>query len=89
MAESINALLAGMADIVSKVKTAAGEVYRGSQEISEGNTNLSQRTEEQASSQSARSCGSCGRRRRRLAGVSGRQSYWSIFPCTISLVRPV
>jgi methyl-accepting chemotaxis protein len=50
MSESINALLANMADIVGKVKQASEEVYRGAEEISQGNINLSQRTEEQASS---------------------------------------
>jgi methyl-accepting chemotaxis protein len=50
MAESINELLAGMADIVGKVKGAATEVHRGAEEISSGNANLSQRTEQQSSS---------------------------------------
>ena len=50
MAESINGLLASMADVVSKVKTAAVEVNRGADEISSGNANLSQRTEQQSSS---------------------------------------
>ena len=50
MADSINALLGGMSDVVSKVKAAANEVYLGADEISQGNSNLSQRTEEQASS---------------------------------------
>ena len=50
MADSINALLGAMSDIVSKVKTAANEVSLGADEISQGSTNLSQRTEEQASS---------------------------------------
>ncbi len=50
MAESINALLASMADVVAKVKGAAIEVNRGADEISSGNANLSQRTEQQSSS---------------------------------------
>jgi len=50
MADSINALIANMADIINSIKTAASEVYRGAEEISEGNVNLSQRTEEQSSS---------------------------------------
>jgi methyl-accepting chemotaxis protein len=50
MAESINSLLGGMAEIVSKVQGAASEVYRGAEEISQGNANLSQRTEQQSSS---------------------------------------
>jgi methyl-accepting chemotaxis protein len=50
MAESINALLASMGDVVAKVKGAAVEVNRGADEISSGNANLSQRTEQQSSS---------------------------------------
>ena len=50
LAQSINALLASMADIVSRVKGAASEVHRGAEEISSGNANLSQRTEQQSSS---------------------------------------
>jgi PAS domain S-box-containing protein len=50
MAESINSLLGGMAEIVRKVQGAASEVYRGAEEISQGNANLSQRTEQQSSS---------------------------------------
>jgi methyl-accepting chemotaxis protein len=50
MAESINALLQNMAEVVGKVKAAANEVYSGATEISQGNANLSQRTEEQSSS---------------------------------------
>ena len=50
MAESINNLLASMADVVAKVKGAAIEVNRGADEISSGNANLSQRTEQQSSS---------------------------------------
>ncbi len=50
MAESINSLLAGMADIVGRVKSAAADVHRGAEEISEGNAHLAERTEQQASS---------------------------------------
>ena len=50
MADSINLLLANVADIVSKVKSASSEVVRGAEEISQGNANLSQRTEQQSSS---------------------------------------
>ena len=50
MAESINALLVSMADVVAKVKSASVEVNRGADEISSGNANLSQRTEQQSSS---------------------------------------
>jgi methyl-accepting chemotaxis protein len=47
---SINQLADNMAEIVALVKDAAGEVYRGSNEIATGNTNLQQRTEEQSAS---------------------------------------
>ena len=50
MSRGINQLADNMAEIVSQVKSAAGEVHRGAEEISAGNTNLSQRTEEQAAS---------------------------------------
>jgi methyl-accepting chemotaxis protein len=46
----INQLADNMAEIVALVKDAAGEVYRGSKEIANGNTNLQQRTEEQSAS---------------------------------------
>jgi len=46
----VNQLADNMAEVVSMVKSASGEVYRGSQEISAGNTNLQQRTEEQSGS---------------------------------------
>jgi methyl-accepting chemotaxis protein len=47
---SINQLADNMAEIVAMVKDAAGEVYRGSTQIANGNTNLQQRTEEQSAS---------------------------------------
>ena len=50
LAQAVNRLTDNMADIVSRVKQAAGEVHRGADEISSGNANLSQRTEEQSSS---------------------------------------
>jgi methyl-accepting chemotaxis protein len=50
LGSGINELTANMAGIVSQVKDAAAEVYRGVGEISAGNTNLSERTEAQASS---------------------------------------
>ncbi|MGC8519917.1 MAG: methyl-accepting chemotaxis protein, partial [Steroidobacteraceae bacterium] len=50
LSKGINTLIDNMADIVTKVQSAASEVSRGADEISQGNTNLSQRTEEQASS---------------------------------------
>ena len=46
----INDLVDNMAGVISKVKGTSEEVNRGAAEISQGNTNLSQRTEEQASS---------------------------------------
>jgi methyl-accepting chemotaxis protein len=48
MAEGVNALIDGMADIILRIKTAADGVSAGVQEISRGNLDLSQRTEEQA-----------------------------------------
>jgi methyl-accepting chemotaxis protein len=50
LGSGINELTANMAGVVSQVKDAAAEVYRGVEEISAGNANLSQRTEAQASS---------------------------------------
>jgi methyl-accepting chemotaxis protein len=50
LGSGINELTANMAGIVSQVKDAAAEVYRGVEEISAGNSNLSQRTEAQAGS---------------------------------------
>jgi methyl-accepting chemotaxis protein len=47
---SINHLADSMAEIVALVKDAAGEVYRGAQEIASGNSNLQHRTEEQSAS---------------------------------------
>ncbi|MEJ0039083.1 MAG: methyl-accepting chemotaxis protein [Gammaproteobacteria bacterium] len=46
----VNQLADNMADLVSRVKSAAGEVFRGAEEISSGNANLSSRTEQQSSS---------------------------------------
>jgi methyl-accepting chemotaxis protein len=50
LGSGINELTANMAGVVSQVKDAAAEVYRGVEEISSGNSNLSKRTEAQASS---------------------------------------
>jgi methyl-accepting chemotaxis protein len=50
MAESINSLLTNMTDIVSRVKSVAADVHRAAEEMSEGNVNLSARTEQQSSS---------------------------------------
>ena len=46
----VNRLADTLAEIVSRVKTAAREISLGADEITMGNTNLSSRTEEQASS---------------------------------------
>jgi len=46
----INHLADNMTEMVSQVKDAAGEVYRGAQEIASGNNNLQHRTEEQSAS---------------------------------------
>jgi len=46
----VNQLADNLAEIVSRVKDAAGEVYRGSKEIASGNANLQQRTEQQSTS---------------------------------------
>jgi methyl-accepting chemotaxis protein len=48
VATGLNALLENMADLVSRVKAAAGQVRGGAGEISAGNMDLSQRTEQQA-----------------------------------------
>jgi methyl-accepting chemotaxis protein len=50
LCRGVNSLLDSTADLVKRVKVAAGEVHQGAEEISKGNSNLSQRTEEQASS---------------------------------------
>jgi methyl-accepting chemotaxis protein len=50
MSRGVNQLADNMAELVSRVKSAAGEVLRGADEISSGNANLSSRTEEQSSS---------------------------------------
>jgi methyl-accepting chemotaxis protein len=50
MSRGVNQLADNMAEVVSRVKTVAAEVHRGADEISTGNANLSQRTEEQSSS---------------------------------------
>ena len=48
LAAGMNRLVGNMADVIRIMSHAAGEVRTGAQEISSGNTNLSQRTEEQA-----------------------------------------
>jgi len=50
LGSGINDLTSNMAGVVSQVKEAAAEVYRGVQTISAGNAHLSSRTESQASS---------------------------------------
>jgi methyl-accepting chemotaxis protein len=46
----VNRLADNLAEIVSRVQTAAREISLGAEEITTGNTNLSSRTEEQSSS---------------------------------------
>ncbi|MBS0394245.1 MAG: HAMP domain-containing protein [Proteobacteria bacterium] len=50
LATGINSILEGNAAVVRDVKAAVTEVFRAADEISAGNLNLSQRTEEQAAS---------------------------------------
>jgi methyl-accepting chemotaxis protein len=50
MSRGVNQLADNMAELVSRVKTAAGEVFRGAEEISSGSANLSSRTEQQSTS---------------------------------------
>ena len=50
LCRGVNSLLDSTADLVRRVKNATAEVRSGAEEISKGNANLSQRTEEQASS---------------------------------------
>ncbi|HEU5443903.1 MAG TPA: methyl-accepting chemotaxis protein, partial [Steroidobacteraceae bacterium] len=47
---SVNELLDSMANAIRQIQTVSGEVNRGAEAISAGNSNLSQRTEEQSSS---------------------------------------
>jgi methyl-accepting chemotaxis protein len=48
MSHGVNQLAENMAGVVRKVKAAAAEVWRGAQELSEGNADLSRRTESQS-----------------------------------------
>jgi len=48
MSRAVNELAENIAAVVAGVKAAAGEVYRGAQELSHGNTHLAQRTENQS-----------------------------------------
>ena len=50
MSDGINALLDGMSDIVGRIRVLSIDVLRGAEEISAGNADLSQRTEEQSAS---------------------------------------
>lgn len=50
LCEGVNALLTTMADVISQIRTSADSVNVAAGEISQGNTDLSARTEEQASS---------------------------------------
>lgn len=48
--KGVNNLIGAMTDIVDRIKVSAESITTASNEIADGNTNLSQRTEEQASS---------------------------------------
>jgi methyl-accepting chemotaxis protein len=50
MSRGVNHLVDNLTEIVAKVKTVSGEVYRGAEEISSGNENLSHRSQEQSAS---------------------------------------
>ncbi|HUI63046.1 MAG TPA: MCP four helix bundle domain-containing protein, partial [Steroidobacteraceae bacterium] len=50
LSAGLNRLLDNTAEVIGGLRTVAGEVQRGADEISAGNANLSQRTEEQSSS---------------------------------------
>ncbi|HEY2684483.1 MAG TPA: methyl-accepting chemotaxis protein [Steroidobacteraceae bacterium] len=50
IAQGVNQLLGGMSEIIVSVKAVAGEVLHGADEMQQGHVNLSQRTEQQASS---------------------------------------
>jgi methyl-accepting chemotaxis protein len=50
LTRAVNQLADNMTEIVAAVKLATGEVYRGAEDISQANANLSQRTVEQSAS---------------------------------------
>jgi len=50
ISRGVNELAENLTTVVSSAKSAAAEFFRGADEISEGNTNLSRRTEAQAAS---------------------------------------
>ena len=50
LSTGVNALIENLMDVVTQLKVTSTDVQRGAEEISHGNLNLSQRTEEQASS---------------------------------------
>ena len=50
LCRGVNSMLDNTVELVRRVQGAAAEVQTGAEEISRGNVNLSQRTEEQASS---------------------------------------
>jgi methyl-accepting chemotaxis protein len=50
ISHGVNELAENLTTVVSSAKSAAAEFFRGADEISEGNTNLSRRTEAQAAS---------------------------------------
>jgi len=48
--ESANATIAKLTEVIDEINASSAQVLHGAQEISEGNTNLSRRTEDQAAS---------------------------------------
>jgi len=50
LGKGVNQFADNMAELIVRVKSTAGEVLRGAEEISSGNANLSSRTEQQSSS---------------------------------------
>ncbi|CUB04363.1 methyl-accepting chemotaxis protein [Marinomonas fungiae] len=48
LCQGVNALLVTMTDVITQIKSASDAVYLGAREISNGNTDLSRRTEQQA-----------------------------------------
>lgn len=50
LCQGVNTLLITMTDVITQIKSASDAVYTGAREISNGNTDLSRRTEQQASS---------------------------------------
>lgn len=48
LCQGVNGLLVTMTDVITQIKSASDAVYLGAREISNGNTDLSRRTEQQA-----------------------------------------